>query len=62
MGGAEEVTGKWIKLHEQHLCFICGDPARPCGATDRNTDGTFAHADCLRGNSVRPAQTVVTVL
>lgn len=26
-------------------CMICGEK---CSAADRNTDGTYAHAECLR--------------
>ena len=26
------------------LCLVCG---KPCEAGDRNTDGTYAHRDCL---------------
>ena len=53
---AVEVTGKWMKLHEQHLCMVCGDPKRPCQVWEKNTDGTYAHADCLRPHSLRPVR------
>jgi len=49
------MTGKWMRLHEQHLCIVCGDPKRPCQPWDRNTDGTYAHAECLRPHSLRVA-------
>ena len=56
MGASEEVTGKWMRLHEQHLCMVCGDPKRPCQVWEKNTDGTYAHAECLRGLSLRPVR------
>lgn len=34
------------------LCFICG---KPCAPSDRNVDGTYAHANCLHQHSQRPS-------
>ena len=35
------------------LCFICG---KPCAGSDRNTDGSYAHGECLTPYSLRPVQ------
>lgn len=29
------------------LCLVCG---KPCEPSDRNTDGTYAHRECLYAN------------
>ena len=48
------MAGQWMRLHEHHLCIVCGDPKKPCQPWDKNTDGTYAHAECLRNFSLRP--------
>lgn len=35
-------------------CIICG---KKCPESDKNTDGTYAHADCLRQHMLRLIQT-----
>ncbi len=37
---------------KQAACLVCG---KPCQASDRNQDGTYAHAGCLRQVQVRPS-------
>ena len=32
-------------------CLICG---KPCEKSDRNTDGTYAHRECLYAHMTRP--------
>jgi hypothetical protein len=32
-------------------CLVCG---KECAHTDRNSDGTYAHRDCLYTVSTRP--------
>lgn len=35
----------------KRVCMICN---KPCEESDQNTDGTFAHAECLRPYSTSP--------
>ena len=38
-------------------CSVCG---KPCGARDRNTDGTYTHEGCLRATQVSPVDRTKT--